>query len=107
MSDNLCCTGDYQSPININIGNTSQCDSSNCNLTFYYKDNKSCKINNDNYGIWIEFPSKDSNIIYNSQVYTLRSALFVDPNAHRFNNDSTPYIELQLLHYNYNETEEL
>ena len=51
--------------------------------------------------------SKNSHVIYNGQVYTLRSALFVDPNAHRFNNDVTPYVELQLLHYNYNETEPL
>lgn len=107
MSSSLCCSGKYQSPININVGNTTKCDSTNCNLTFYYKNNDSCKINNDSYGVWIEFPLRNNNIIYNSQVYTLRSALFVDPNAHRFNNDTSKYVELQLLHYNYNETEAL
>ncbi len=106
MGDNLCCTGVNQSPININMGKAEKCDSTNCNLTFYYKDSKECKIHNDSYGIWIEYP-KNSNIIYNNTVYTLRSALFVDPNAHRFNNDVTPYVELQLLHYNYNSTEPL
>ncbi len=95
MSNNLCETGNKQSPIDIIKKNTQRC-ATLCDLVFYYRTSKCVVKNINNDDIVLDY-DVGSNISYNNTVYELLKINFTIPSSHKFDSYSYPG-EIHLYH---------